>query len=183
MKIVIKEDVDFTAVVNIRGRTLMATAMVASRYDEDRYMLLSDATSNRVVATLSDGLIDGFEIAVDATGRPVGLKVGDIVISEIPTEYVDTVASMIDQETLAWRDRLTPDLLRQVGEAVHGRQWQTPLAGSLGISDRHLRKWIAGDRPIPADLLKTLVDLLRWKHQQVQSARDRVALIYVDAIL
>jgi len=48
------------------------------------------------------------------------------------------------------------DLLERVGRALYGQQWQSALAADLGISDRTMRRWKAGDtipEGIPADLL------------------------------
>lgn len=39
--------------------------------------------------------------------------------------------------------------LRAVGEALFGPSWQTPLADSLGVSDRTVRRWLAGQAGIP----------------------------------
>lgn len=35
-------------------------------------------------------------------------------------------------------------LLRDAGEALYGPQWQSALARDLGISDRHMRRMVAG---------------------------------------
>jgi hypothetical protein len=43
---------------------------------------------------------------------------------------------------------MTPALLRAAGEALYGPRWQSELARELGVSDRTMRRWIAGD-PIP----------------------------------
>jgi hypothetical protein len=40
------------------------------------------------------------------------------------------------------------DTLREVGEALYGPSWQTPMSEALGVSDRSVRYW-AGGRPIP----------------------------------
>jgi hypothetical protein len=35
-------------------------------------------------------------------------------------------------------------LLRRAGEALYGERWQSPLAADLGIADRTVRRWAAG---------------------------------------
>ncbi len=40
-------------------------------------------------------------------------------------------------------------LLRRVGEALFGLRWQSALALELDVSDRTMRRWVAGDT-IPA---------------------------------
>jgi hypothetical protein len=38
--------------------------------------------------------------------------------------------------------------LRDVGTALYGPSWQTPLAEALGIADRTIRRMVAGDSSI-----------------------------------
>jgi len=40
-------------------------------------------------------------------------------------------------------------LLRQIGEQLYGRNWQTPLSAAIGVSDRSMRRWVSGDDDIP----------------------------------
>lgn len=49
------------------------------------------------------------------------------------------------------------DLLALVGRALHGERWQSGLARSLGVSGRQMRRWVAGDAPVPADLRERLL--------------------------
>jgi len=66
---------------------------------------------------------------------------------------------------------LTADHLRAVGEALYGPNWQTPLSEALGVSDRTVRRWAAGDFAIPegiwADIAalckKRGADLAKWE--------------------
>ena len=65
---------------------------------------------------------------------------------------------------------LTPDLLRQVGEALYGERWQTPLSRALGVGDRTVRRWVSGeDRPNPA-IAGELADLMRDKKTSLAAA-------------
>jgi hypothetical protein len=41
-----------------------------------------------------------------------------------------------------------PDLAT-VGEALFGPRWQTPLAEAMGVSDRTVRRWVAGQTVPP----------------------------------
>jgi hypothetical protein len=38
--------------------------------------------------------------------------------------------------------------LAAIGNALYGPRWQTPLAEALGVSDRTVRRWVAG-QPVP----------------------------------
>lgn len=48
------------------------------------------------------------------------------------------------------------DILKIAGEALYGRQWQTPLSRDLGVTDRTVRNWTAGVNR-PADLAERLL--------------------------
>jgi hypothetical protein len=56
-------------------------------------------------------------------------------------------------------------LLVACGQALYGQQWQTALARDLGVSDRTMRRWIAGAQPAPDGLT---VDLLRLCVERAQ---------------
>lgn len=61
------------------------------------------------------------------------------------------------------------DLLRAAGVAAFGPRWQVPLARALGplrpaghpgISGRQVRRWVAGDTPVPAWALSAVPAML-----------------------
>lgn len=59
------------------------------------------------------------------------------------------------------------DILQVMGEALYGRQWQTPLSRDLQITDRTIRNWAAGvGRPV--DLADRILPLLRVRQEQLQ---------------
>ena len=41
-----------------------------------------------------------------------------------------------------------PDL-HTIGRALYGARWQTDLAKALGVSERTVRRWVAGQPPPP----------------------------------
>lgn len=52
---------------------------------------------------------------------------------------------------------MTPrDLLEQAATLVLGGKWQRPLARLLAVDDRLVRRWAAGDRPVPVWVLERL---------------------------
>lgn len=61
------------------------------------------------------------------------------------------------------------DMLRAIGERLHGTRWQTALARDLGVSDRRVRQWLSGD-PIPAgvwrDLERLQVERRGWPRDE-----------------
>lgn len=54
-------------------------------------------------------------------------------------------------------------LLVECGEALYGPQWQSALARDLDVSDRTMRRWVAGAVDLPAGLY---VDLLRLTQER-----------------
>ena len=53
------------------------------------------------------------------------------------------------------------DRLHRAGQAVYGEDWQSPMARDLGITGRHLRRWVAGERPVPAWVDGMLAGILK----------------------
>ncbi|MFQ5534774.1 MAG: hypothetical protein ACE5EM_08135 [Sphingomonadales bacterium] len=50
----------------------------------------------------------------------------------------------MDSDPKSW----TPDELREIGYALYGFQWQSPMARALNINPRTVRRWAAGKTPI-----------------------------------
>lgn len=71
------------------------------------------------------------------------------------------------------------DALIQAGPILYGPAWQSALARSLGphhpdgpreaIDDRLVRRWAAGQRPIPDWTIRALLELLQ---ERAQAAGD-----------
>jgi len=51
-------------------------------------------------------------------------------------------------------------LLRMAGEALYGPRWQSELARDLGVSDRTMRRWVAGDTALPPGVVGELLRLV-----------------------
>lgn len=45
----------------------------------------------------------------------------------------------------------TPDTLADIGRALYGERWQSPLAEALGINRETLRRWLTGSSHLPSD--------------------------------
>lgn len=57
---------------------------------------------------------------------------------------------------------MTPALLVETGRALYGSDWRSPLADELGVHQRTVRRWAAGEFPIPDGVeaeLRRLVEL------------------------
>jgi ribosomal protein S4 len=68
---------------------------------------------------------------------------------------------------------ITLQLLRQAGEALHGQQWQTPLARDLNVADRTLRRWLNGET-VPPGISQELLQLVEKRLQHSQQELDRL---------
>jgi len=62
---------------------------------------------------------------------------------------------------------MTPEKLAARGRALYGEWWQTPLASDLGISDRTIRRWVAGESPIPEKVEFNLRGILQIRLEEL----------------
>lgn len=68
---------------------------------------------------------------------------------------------------------MTPDLLRDAGEALYGPRWQSALARDLGVTDRTVRRWAAGHYGLPKGLAGEIAAILKPR-------ADELALTLVE---
>jgi len=69
---------------------------------------------------------------------------------------------------------MTTDLLREVGEALYGSRWQSDLARALGVTDRTVRRWAAGEwQPAPA-AWDAIIDLLKARGKAMAMLRRKL---------
>ncbi len=65
------------------------------------------------------------------------------------------------------------DLLIDVGVALYGAQWQTQLADALGVADRTVRRWIAG-QSIPEGVRADLRALVHDRRGELATLAKRL---------
>lgn len=65
-------------------------------------------------------------------------------------------------------------LLSDCGQALYGPRWQTDLAGDLGVSDRTLRRWIAGDGDVPPGIWMDLLRITQERAMALDALADRL---------
>jgi hypothetical protein len=69
------------------------------------------------------------------------------------------------------------DLLIACGEALYGFRWQTDLADTLAadvrVSDRTVRRWVAGDSPIPSGLWTDLMRMMQERAATFDGLAER----------
>lgn len=66
------------------------------------------------------------------------------------------------------------ELLQRAGGALYGPRWQADLAGALGVSDRTLRRWVAGE-PVPAGVYADLTKLVRARLTELREVAELAA--------
>jgi hypothetical protein len=65
-------------------------------------------------------------------------------------------------------------LLIDCGLALYGPQWQSALARDLGVSDRTMRRWVAGDAVVPVGLTVDLLRLTQERAGKLDALADRL---------
>ena len=71
---------------------------------------------------------------------------------------------------------MSSKLLRDAGEALYGPRWQSDLARDLHVSDRTVRRWIAGRAGVPAGIALDLLRLCDERAQALSDLRGRLRL-------
>ena len=71
--------------------------------------------------------------------------------------------------------RVPAKLLREVGEAIFGPQWQRAMARALDINDRHIRKWASGEIATPTWLRQALIELIDSRVEAAAKVRAELA--------
>lgn len=64
-------------------------------------------------------------------------------------------------------------LFIEAAQAIFGSRWQSELARQIGKDDRTVRRYAAGDSPIPDDVLKTMQGLLAERRDQLDGLIER----------
>lgn len=65
-------------------------------------------------------------------------------------------------------------LLVECGEALYGTRWQSELARDLQVSDRTMRRWVAGTTDVPAGLYLDLLRLTQERAAALDALESRL---------
>jgi hypothetical protein len=67
------------------------------------------------------------------------------------------------------------ELLIRVGEALYGEQWKAEIARALDVSARTVRRWAAGENPIPPWLGGELIPIIQTRRADLASLARELA--------
>lgn len=65
-------------------------------------------------------------------------------------------------------------LLAECGVALYGPRWQSDLARDLGVSDRTMRRWVAGTHDVPQGLYTDLLRLTQERARVLDELTERL---------
>lgn len=65
-------------------------------------------------------------------------------------------------------------LLQEAGEALYGERWQTDMSRALNVSDRTIRRLVAG-ATIPGNIMPEVADLIEDRVQELQSIAKKIS--------
>ena len=66
------------------------------------------------------------------------------------------------------------DLLTRCGRALWGQRWQGEMAKALGIAERAVRHWLAGERDVPAGVWHDLAEMATDKAHELVNISDQI---------
>lgn len=69
---------------------------------------------------------------------------------------------------------MTPALLIETGRALYGSVWRVPLAEELGRNEKTIRRWAAGEFPIPDGVEAELRRLLELRAMDIRHLLQRL---------
>lgn len=64
--------------------------------------------------------------------------------------------------------------LEMTGAALYGPRWQTDLARALGVADRSMRRWVAGQNRVPDGLRPVLAKLVAERISELTDVHARL---------
>lgn len=75
---------------------------------------------------------------------------------------------------------MTPDLIKRCAEAISPERGQTALALALGVKNRTVRRWVAGEYPVPSNHVATIARILRERSSELATQANTCAALAAD---
>ena len=69
---------------------------------------------------------------------------------------------------------MSTKLLRDAGEALYGARWQSEIAKALEMSDRHIRRLVAGDADLTPGMALDLWRLCQERAAALDTVSERL---------
>lgn len=63
---------------------------------------------------------------------------------------------------------MTPLQFQRVGEALFGERWQTETSRLLDVTDRTVRYWASGEKPMPERIAGELLSAAEARHAKLE---------------
>lgn len=89
---------------------------------------------------------------------------------------LDAHKGAVDREAAAAISEDERGLFCEAGEALWGERWQTEAAGALGLSDRTVRRFVAGTHPLPEGVARELATLCGQRRDRLMGLQLRLAI-------
>lgn len=67
---------------------------------------------------------------------------------------------------------MKPSAFVEIGKALYGSRWSTPLAADLGVTYRTVLNWRHGRTPFPDDIVDRLRPIVRARIEGAERARS-----------
>ena len=65
--------------------------------------------------------------------------------------------------------------LKAAGELLYGTRWQSDLARAVGVGDRRVREWAAGERRTPPGVWVDIAGLLRDRQTEIEAMLSNIS--------
>lgn len=70
---------------------------------------------------------------------------------------------------------MSPADFTRIGQVLYGAHWKPPMARALDVAERTIRRWAAGEWPVPEDVPAKLLRLLGQRSAEVGRALVEMA--------
>lgn len=107
-------------------------------------------------------------LAFEELGRVVAVNPGDGMLITDQKAFDERV------EFLFGADGMRRLLLHHVGNACFGPQWIAQMVAALRVNERTVKRWAAGDAPVPLGVLRELGDIGAARIRGIVAATSQI---------
>lgn len=106
--------------------------------------------------------------AFEELGHVVAVNPGDGMVITDRKAFDERI------EFLFGADGMRRLLLHHMGNACFGREWIAELIAALRVNERTVRRWAAGDMPVPPGVLRELGDIAAARIRGIVAATSQI---------